>query len=102
MRLALAFGRTASELEDTMTAREWEEWQLFQASEPVGEERQDWRIATLLEVYINSKLKPEAERVRASSFVYLPELAQARAEAAAAKEAADLAAWARELGAKGA
>jgi hypothetical protein len=75
MRLALAFGRTATELEETMGEREWLEWQAFQmAGEPIGEERMDWRIATFTSMFANANRGRDADPFKANEFVYLPEL----------------------------
>jgi hypothetical protein len=98
MRLALAFGRTATELEETMGEREWLEWEAFQmAGEPIGEERQDWRMATLTAMFANANFKQDEGAFRAREFLYLPELREREVVEDASLEVAEMA---RSWGAK--
>ena len=41
LQLALRLGRTVSELDQTMTAREFDLWQAFNVFEPIGLKRED-------------------------------------------------------------
>lgn len=46
-QLALRLGRTVSELEQTMSAREFDMWQAFNLFEPIGVKREDSLFAFL-------------------------------------------------------
>jgi hypothetical protein len=73
MRLALALGRTATELEETLPEREWVEWMTFMENEPIGEARMDWRFAVLTAMFANANRAKETPAFAASEFVLMPE-----------------------------
>jgi hypothetical protein len=73
MRLALALGRTAQELEETLSEREWIEWEMFQRAEPIGMERDDWRLALLTAHFVNAHRPRNSPASTPAEFVFLPE-----------------------------
>lgn len=85
-----------------MPVREWQEWLELMRTEPVGEERQDWRVARLASMFANVHRKADAEPFAARDFVFMPELAPPPPAEPTDPVSADLAAWARELGAEAA
>ena len=44
----------------TMTSRQFVEWQLFAEAEPFGEERMDYRFASLAQILMNTHRDPKA------------------------------------------
>ncbi|WP_336938262.1 phage tail assembly protein T [Acinetobacter modestus] len=54
-QLALRLGRTVSELDQTMSAREFDLWQAFNVFEPVGILREDALFANLIKTYARTK-----------------------------------------------
>ena len=54
-QLALRLGRTVSELDQTMSAREFDMWQAFNVFEPVGILREDALFANLISTYARTK-----------------------------------------------
>lgn len=54
-QLALRLGRTVSELDQTMSAREFDMWQAFNVFEPVGILREDALFANLIHTYARTK-----------------------------------------------
>lgn len=62
LRLALAMGRTAGELLDTMTSAELAEWLAFATIEPFGGPTEDIRLGTLCSATTapwGGKMKPD-------------------------------------------
>ena len=54
-QLALRLGRTVSELDQTMSAREFDMWQAFNVFEPVGILLEDVLFANLISTYARTK-----------------------------------------------
>lgn len=87
LRLCLALGRTANELEDVLTERERREWLQFAETESFGEARMDWRFGNLIATIVN--LMPRGASARKASpadFVFLPEVVEHMREVNATKE----------------
>lgn len=53
-RLALQLGRTVSEIEQTLTVAELQDWIEFAKVEPFGEVRADAQMAMLIAMYANA------------------------------------------------
>ena len=52
-RLALALGRTVSELETSMSSSEFREWMAYYSMEPFGQWRDNWHFAQLTALMFN-------------------------------------------------
>lgn len=67
---------------------------MFMQTEPVGEERADWRFAVLSALFANANRAAQASPFAASDFVFMPEIVTARREAVAEETIEDIArAW---------
>jgi hypothetical protein len=53
---------------------------MFMQSEPIGEERMDWRLAVLTSLFANVNRQRGTAPYSAGDFVYLPELAVIKQE----------------------
>lgn len=74
MRLALALGRTLRELEASLTLAEARMWQEFMRTEPIGEERADWRAAMTTAILFNAHAARGQPMKSAADFVFMPEM----------------------------
>jgi len=69
MRLALALGKTLSELDQLMSAQEFMLWQSFDDLEPLGERRADIRNGMAMALYANVHRAPNAAAFRPIDFM---------------------------------
>lgn len=65
-QLALRLGRTVSELDQTMSAREFDMWQAFNVFEPVGILREDALFANLIHTLVRLQ---GVDEVKVSDFM---------------------------------
>ncbi len=80
-RLALALGRTVSELDSSMTSAEFTEWMAYYAIEPFGQWRDNWHFAQLTALMFNVNCG-KSSQLSTADFMYL--------DAAADQEKKDL------------
>lgn len=69
-RLALALGRTVSELEATMPSSEMTEWLAYYKLEPFGQERDNWHAALIASILANINRRKNAPATPISEFMY--------------------------------
>lgn len=80
-RLALALGRTLSEIETTMTSSELSGWQEYYAIEPFGQWRDNYHSAQLCALLYNVN-RGKGQPVAAADYMYM--------DAATAEEKQDM------------
>lgn len=73
-QLALRLGRTVSELDQTMSAKEFDMWQAFNYFEPVGVSREDTLFGHLALVFARSQGAKEISLSDLMIFKKTPEL----------------------------
>lgn len=77
MRLALAMGRTVGELYGAVSPEEWQEWQAYDAIEPIGERREDMRHIVRCELMRHLWSKTEGKNLSARAWLpWLPAAVQ--------------------------
>ena len=70
-RLALALGwLDVEQMLSSIPEWKFRRWQLYCAIDPWGAERDDWRIAQLICVYLNSKTRRLARKYRPADFMW--------------------------------
>jgi len=69
-RLALALGRTVSELERDMPSSELTEWMSYYKLEPFGQERDNWHSAQIASILANVNRRKNAPAVPVDDFMY--------------------------------
>lgn len=70
-RLAIIFGRTVAEVNDTLGAAEFENWKRYYNQEPFGAERDNWHMAVLASLFANSlRQKNSDPKTRPVDFFY--------------------------------
>ena len=68
--MALALGRTVSEIEQDMPSSELTEWLAYYRLEPFGQERDNWHSATLASILVNTNRRKNTPAVPPSEFMY--------------------------------
>lgn len=79
-KLALALGRTVSELEQTMSCREFSQWAAFYAVHPFGAERDNLHSAIIASTIANVHRSKGQQAVKVDDFMIKDQSQQKKAE----------------------
>ena len=79
-RLALALGRTVSELEQSLSSSEFTEWSAYYSLEPFGAERDNWNIAQLCALFWNANRGKKGKARGVIDFMYRDTTTQKQAK----------------------
>ncbi len=76
--LALALGRTVSELEASMSSSEFSEWIEYYQLEPFGQWRDNWHAAQIAALLFNANRGKTQQPLKAQDFMFATEEEQAQ------------------------
>ena len=68
-RLALALGRTVSELERSLTSAELTEWAAYSLLEPFGQQRADDGLRGIMSLLYNANRAPKSKPIEPDEFM---------------------------------
>lgn len=69
-RLAMALGMTVGDMKSRMGASEFMAWMAYDRLEPIGPQRDDWRIGQLSAMFYNANRAKGASPKQVSDFMY--------------------------------